>query len=327
MQPERELTFRAAALEAIAEEMRRDPAVVMMGEDIGKAGGVFQQTAGLFDEFGPERIIDTPISEAAGLGIGVGAAMTGLRPIFEVMFGDFITLVLDQLANQAAKIHYMYGGQIPVPLVVRTTLGAGSNTGPQHSQSLHSWVCHIPGLKVAIPSTPYDAKGLFKTAIRDNNPVVFYEDRMSYGIKGPVPKEDYLIPFGQADVKRPGSDITVVATSSMVQVALAAAETLDSDGISVEVVDPRTLVPLDADTLIASARKTSRALVLDEGCRQFGAAAELAAVIAEGAFYQLDAPVARVAALDTPVPFSPSLEGLTIPNEEQVVEKIRGMVR
>lgn len=327
MQSERELTFRAAALEAIAEEMRRDPAVVMMGEDIGKAGGVFQQTAGLFDEFGPERIIDTPISEAAGLGIGVGAAMTGLRPIFEVMFGDFITLVLDQLVNQAAKIHYMYGGQIAVPLVVRTTLGAGSNTGPQHSQSLHSWVCHIPGLKVAIPSTPYDAKGLFKTAIRDNNPVVFYEDRMSYGIKGPVPKEDYLIPFGQADVKRPGSDITVVATSSMVQVALAAAETLDSDGISVEVVDPRTLVPLDADTLIASARKTSRALVLDEGYRQFGAAAELAAVIAEGAFYQLDAPVARVAALDTPVPFSPSLEGLTIPNEEQVVEKIRGMVR
>jgi pyruvate dehydrogenase E1 component beta subunit len=275
---------------------------------------------GLIDEFGPERIIDSPISEPGITGLGVGAAMTGMRPVVDIMFGDFITLVMDQMVNQAAKTHYMSGGKLKVPLVMRTTMGAGRRSAAQHSQSLHAWFSHIPGLKVAVPSTPYDAKGLMKTAIRDDNPVAIFEDKMMYQLKGPVPAEDYTIPFGLADIKREGTDITLVATSSMVHVALEAAEKLASINISAEVVDPRTTVPLDKDTLIASAKKTSRAIVIDEGYQSYGVTAEIASVIADGAFYYLDAPVKRMGAMDVPIPFSPVLEDLTIPTAEGVME-------
>lgn len=318
--PTRELTLGQAIREALAEEMRRDPCVFILGEDVAEAGTPFKVLSGLVEEFGPARVIDSPISEAGITGLGVGSAMTGMRPVVDIMFGDFITLAMDQIVNQAAKVHYMSGGKLKVPLVVRTTLGATRRTAAQHSQSLHAWVSHIPGLKVALPSTPYDAKGLLKTAIRDENPVIFYEDKMMYQLQGPVPREDYLIPFGVADIKRPGSDITIVATSSMVQVALAAAEMLEQASISAEVVDPRTTFPLDKETLIASAQKTSRAIVVDEGYERYGVTAELAAVIAEGAFYYLDAPVKRLGALDVPVPFSPVLEDLTVPTATTVVE-------
>jgi acetoin:2,6-dichlorophenolindophenol oxidoreductase subunit beta len=305
----RELTFGEAVKEAIAEEMRRDPRVVLFGEDVAEAGTAFKVLTGLVQEFGPTRVIDTPISEAGFTGLGVGAAMTGMRPIVDIMFGDFLTLVMDQLANQAAKIHYMSGGKWRVPLVVRATLGATRRSAAQHSQSLHAWPSHIPGLKVVVPSTPYDAKGLMKAAIRDDNPVVFFEDKMHYKLKGHAPLEDYVIPLGVADVKRAGRDITIVATSSMVQVALGAAAMLEAIGVDAEVVDP--------------AKKTSRAIVMDEGYGRYGVAAELAAVIAEGAFYNLDAPVTRLGAMHVPIPFSPPLEDATVPTEKTVFETAR----
>jgi pyruvate dehydrogenase E1 component beta subunit len=317
----RELTFGEAVREALAEELRRDPRVFMIGEDIAEAGTTFKVLNGLVEEFGPERIIDSPISEPGITGLGVGAAMTGLRPVVDIMFGDFIGLVMDQLVNQAAKIHYMSGGKLKVPMVLRTTMGAGRRSAAQHSQSLHAWLSHIPGLKVVVPSTPYDAKGLMKSAIRDENPVAVFEDKMMYRlVKGPVPEADYTIPLGVADVKRTGNDITLVATSSMVHVALEAARMLETIGVSAEVVDPRTLVPLDRHTLIDSARKTSRAIVIDEGYEQYGVTAELASVIADGAFYYLDAPVKRLGAMNVPIPFSPVLEDLTIPNAQLVCE-------
>lgn len=316
----KEMTLGHAIREALAEELRRDPRVFIIGEDVAEAGTPFKVLSGLVEEFGPSRIIDSPISEAGITGIGVGGAMTGMRPIIDIMFGDFIALTLDQIVNQAAKVHYMSGGKLKVPLVVRTTLGATRRTAAQHSQSLHAWVSHIPGLKVVLPSTPYDAKGLLKTAIRDDNPVIFFEDKMMYQLKGLVPEEDYTIPFGVADIKRPGTDITIVATSSMVQVALAAAELLAKLDISAEVVDPRTMFPLDKQTMIESAKKTSRAIIVDEGYERYGVTAELAAVIAEGAFYYLDAPVKRMGAMDVPVPFSPVLEDLTVPTPAAVVE-------
>ena len=321
----RELTFGDAVKEAIAEEMRRDPAVVLLGEDVAEAGTAFKVLTGLVQEFGPARVIDTPISEAGFTGLGVGAAMTGMRPVVDIMFGDFLTLVMDQLANQAAKIHYMSGGRWRVPLVVRATLGATRRSAAQHSQSLHAWPSHVPGLKVVVPSTPYDAKGLMKSAIRDNNPVVFFEDKMQYRLKGPVPAAEYTIPLGVADVKREGRDITIVATSSMVQVALGAASMLEEIGVDAEVVDPRTMWPLDEQTLIASARKTSRALVIDEGYFRYGVTGEIASVIAEGAFYDLDGPVRRLGAKHVPVPFSPPLEDATVPNERDVFEMARAM--
>src|ERR1700738_4853980 len=250
---ERQLTMAEAVREALAQEMRRDPRVFILGEDVAEAGTPVKVLSGLVNEFGPDRVMDTPISEAGFTGIGVGAAMTGMRPVVDIMFGDFLFLALDQIANQAAKVHYMSGSKLNVPLVIRTTLGATRRSAAQHSQSLHALVSHIPGLKVALPATPYDAKGLMKTAIRDDNPVVIFEDKMMYALKGTVPDEDYTIPFGQADIKRSGNDITLVATSSMVYVALAAADLLEKDGISAEVIDPRTTVPLDADTLIRSA--------------------------------------------------------------------------
>jgi len=319
----RELTIAQAVNEALAEELRRDEAVFVIGEDVAEAGTPFKVLSGLVEEFGPERILDSPISEAGIAGLGVGAAMTGLRPVVDIMFGDFLTLVMDQLVNQAAKVHYMSGGKLNVPLVVRTTLGATRRSAAQHSQSLQAWVAHVPGLKVVLPSTPADAKGLLKSAIRDDNPVVFIEDKMDWRVTGDVPDGEFTIPLGVADVKRSGSDVTLVGTSSMVRVCLGAADLLAAEGISAEVVDPRTLTPLDTETLVASARKTGRAIVVDEGHRSYGVTAELASVIAEGAFYELDAPVRRLGAMDVPVPFSPTLEDETVPTPELVVAVAR----
>ena len=319
----RELTFAQAVREALAEEMRRDPRVCILGEDVAEAGTPFKVLSGLVEEFGKDRVIDTPISEAGFTGVGVGAAMTGMRPVIDIMFGDFLTLTMDQMVNQAAKVHYMSGGKWKVPMVLRTTLGATRRSAAQHSQSLHAWLSHVPGLKVVLPSTPYDAKGLLKTAIRDENPVVFFEDKMMYKLKGPVPAEDYAIPFGVADVKRQGSDITIVATSSMVQVALGAAHLLEEAGISAEVIDPRTTWPLDEKTLIESAKKTSKAIVVDEGYGRYGVTAEIAAVISAGAFYNLEAPVQRMGAMHVPVPFSPPLEDATVPTEQTVFAAAR----
>ena len=314
----REITFAQAINEALAEEMRRDPTVFIIGEDVAEAGTPFKVLSGLVREFGKERVIDSPISEAGISGITVGAAMTGMRPVVDIMFGDFLTLTMDQMVNQAAKIHYMSGGKLKVPMVMRTTLGATRRSAAQHSQSLHAWFSHVPGLKVLLPSTPYDAKGLLKTAIRDDSPVLFFEDKMMYQVKGAVPEEEYTIPLGLADIKRPGKDITLVATSSMVQISLRAAEILETDGVSAEVIDVRTTAPLDKTTLINSAKKTSRAIVIDEGYERYGVTAEIVSIISDGAFYYLDAPVKRMGAMDVPVPFSPVLEDQTVPTAESV---------
>lgn len=322
---DRQITFGQAIREALAEEMRRDPRVFIIGEDVAEAGTPFKVLSGLVDEFGPERVIDSPISEAGITGLGVGAAMTGMRPVVDIMFGDFLTLAMDQIVNQAAKTHYMSGGKLKVPLVIRTTLGATRRSAAQHSQSLHAWFNHVPGLKVALPSTPYDAKGLLKTAIRDDNPVLFFEDKLMYQVKGPVPEEEYTLSFGVADIKREGTDITIVATSSMVYVALDAAKMLEGAGISAEVIDPRTTFPLDKQTLIESARKTGRVIVVDEGYERGGVTAEIASVIADDAFYYLDAPVKRMGAMDVPIPFSPVLEDLTVPTPGSVAEMARAL--
>ncbi len=320
---DRVITFSQAVNEALAEEMRRDKTVFIIGEDVAEAGTPFKVLSGLVEEFGTERVLDSPISESGFTGIGVGAAMTGMRPVVDIMFGDFMTISMDQIANQAAKIHYMSGGKLKVPLVVRTNLGASRRSAAQHSQSLHVWLSHIPGLQVALPSTPYDAKGLLKTAIREDNPVIIFEDKMMLQDKGNVPEEDYTIPFGVADIKREGLDITLIGTSSMVQVALEAADQLEQLNISAEVIDPRTIMPLDKKTLIDSAIKTSRVIVIDEGYDSYGVTAEIASVIAEGAFYHLEAPVKRIGAMDVPIPFSPVLEDLTVPNPAMVVEKAK----
>ena len=322
----REITLSKAVNEAIAEEMRRDPSVFLIGEDVAEAGTPFKVLAGLVDEFGTGRVIDTPISEPGFTGIAVGAALTGSRPIVDLMFGDFLFLVMDQLCNQAAKACYMSGGKLNVPMVLRTNMGATRRSAAQHSQSLHALVAHIPGLKVAMPSSAYEAKGLLKTAIRDNNPVVIFEDKLMYQDKAEVPEKEYLIPFGEANIVRPGRDVTFVATSSMVQVALAAAETLAGEGIEAEVIDPRTIVPLDEDTILESVRRTSRAVVIDEGHQSYGASAEIAARISEKAFYHLDAPVIRMGAMDVPVPFSPALEDLTVPTAEGLAANARRIV-
>ena len=323
----REITLSKAVNEAISEEMRRDPTVFVMGEDVAEAGTPFKVLSGLVEEFGRDRVVDTPISEPGFMGIAVGAALTGLRPIVDLMFGDFLFLVMDQLCNQAAKTHYMSGGKLNVPLVLRTNLGATRRSAAQHSQSLHALIAHIPGIKVALPSSAYEAKGLMKTAIRDNNPVVIFEDKLMYQEKALVPEEEYLIPFGEAGVLREGSDLTLVATSSMVQVALKAADILAAERISAEVIDPRTLVPLDEGSLLKSAQKTSRVIIIDEGHQSFGVTAEIASRINEKAFYHLDAPVQRMGAMDVPVPFSPILEDLTVPTPDRVVARARALVR
>lgn len=321
----REITMAQAVREALAEEMRRDATVYIIGEDVAEAGTPFKVLSGLVEEFGRDRVVDAPISEPGFCSIGVGSAMTGLRPVVDIMFGDFLGLVMDQIANQAAKVHYMSGGKLKVPIVFRTNLGATRRSAAQHSQSLQAWPSHIPGLKVVLPATPYDAKGLLKTAIRDDNPVVYIEDKLMYQFKGMVPEGEYTIPFGVADIKRQGNDITLVGTSSMVHVALAAAEKLHVLGISAEVIDPRTTSPLDKGTLIASVKKTSRAIVIDEGYESYGVTAELASVIADGAFYYLEAPVKRMGAMDVPVPFSPALEDQTVPTPETVMEVAKAL--
>jgi pyruvate dehydrogenase E1 component beta subunit len=323
---ERVITFKDAVLEALAEEMRTDASVVVIGEDIGAAGGVFLQTKGLFEEFGAARVIDTPISESAIVGMAVGAAMTGLRPVVEIMFGDFITLGMDQLVNQAAKVRYMSAGGFTVPLVLRTAIGVGGNLGPQHSQSLHAWVAHVPGLKVVMPSNAADAKGLMKAAIRDDDPVIFFESRWRYNSKAPVPEGEHIVPLGRAAVAREGRDLSVVALGAMVPLALDVAVRLADNGIDIEVVDVRSLVPLDEATILESVKKTSRALVLDAGHAQFGITGEIAALIGEKAFDWLDAPVMRLAAPNVPIPFARTLERQVIPSRDQVAGKIRELV-
>ena len=323
----RELTLSKAVNEALAEEMRRDETVFIISEDVAEAGTPFKILSGLVEEFGTDRVMDTPIAEPGFMGIAVGAAITGTRPVVDLMFGDFLYLVMDQLCNQAAKTHYMSGGKLNVPLVLRTNLGATRRSAAQHSQSLHALVAHVPGLKVALPSSAYEAKGLLKTAIRDNNPVVIFEDKLMYQDTAVVPEEEYLIPFGVANIKREGRDITLVATSSMVQVAEAAADILAAEGISAEVIDPRTIVPLDEDTILNSVRKTSRAMVIDEGHQSFGVTGEIASRISEKAFYHLDAPVIRMGAMDVPVPFSPVLEDITVPTAQGVADNARKLVR
>lgn len=317
----REITWSTAVNEAIAEEMRNDKTILLMGEDVAEAGTPFKVLSGLVEEFGTDRIIDTPISEPGFVGMAVGAAMTGTRPIVDLMFGDFIFLVMDQLANQAAKQHYMSGGKLNVPMVIRTNMGATRRSAAQHSQSLQAIVAHIPGVKVLMPSTPYEVKGLLKAAIRDDNPVVIFEDKLSYQMKGMVPEEEYIIPLGQANILQAGNDITLVATSSMVQVCEEAAEVLRSKNISAEIIDVRSIVPLDEQTIVDSVKKTSRVIVVDEGHQSYGITSEIVSRISEQAFYYLDAPPTRMGAMDVPIPFSPALEDLTVPTSKQVVDK------
>ena len=322
--PEAEITYREAVRQALREEMARDDRVFLVGEDVAASGGIFKCSEGLLDEFGPTRVRDAPISEAGYVGMCVGAAITGMRPVAELMFGDFSFLAMDQIANQAAKVRYMTGGQCAVPLTIRTTMGAGRSSAAQHSQSLQAMFAHIPGLKVAMPSCPRDAKGLLKSAIRDDNPVIVLEDKMMYNDIGPVPEEsDFVVPLGRAQVVRGGADVTLIATSSMVGVAMEAAGLLQSEGIEAEVVDPRSLYPLDVETMVTSVRKTGYAVVVDEGVRRYGITGELAATVSEQCFDYLDAPVLRVAAADVPVPFSPALEVETIPDAQRVAATVR----
>ena len=323
----RELSFVNAIREAMLEEMRRDPLVFLIGEDVGLADGVYKASAGFHSEFGPNRVIDAPISEEGFTGMGVGAALAGARPIVEIMFGDFSTLAMDAIVNQAAKLRFMTGGQARVPLTIRLTMGAGRSLAAQHSQSLQAWYAHIPGLKVVMPATPYDAKGLLKTAIRDDNPVLFFEDKLMYApVKGPVPEEEYYLPFGQADIKHAGRHVTVVATARMVHVALEAATDLAGEGTELEVVDPRTISPLDRATILNSVKKTKRLIVMDQGHRQYGVAAEIIASVAEAAFDYLDAPPVRLTAPDVPIPFAPSLEAAVTPDKTQLLAAVREMV-
>jgi len=323
----RQISYRDALQQALREEMLRDKTVFLLGEDIGRYWeGAFKVTKGLADEFGDERVRDTPISESAIIGVAAGAAITGMRPVAEIMFGDLSALAMDQIANQVAKLRYMFGGQAKVPVVIRTPFGAGVNIAAHHSQSLEAWFMHIPGLKVAIPSIPYDAKGLLKTAIRDDNPVMFFEHKLLYPVKGPVPEEEYLIPFGVAEVKREGEDVTIVATLYMVHKALAAAETLSKEGIEAEVIDPRTLVPLDRQAIVNSVKKTGRIVIVTEDCKTAGVSAEIAAMVAEEALDYLDAPIKRVAEPDTPIPFSPPLEQFVIPNEKSIIKALKEII-
>ena len=322
----KEITFQAAIREAIREEMLRDENVYLIGEDVGVYGGAFGVSKGLIEEFGEDRIIDTPVSEAAIIGAATGSAVTGMRPIAEIMFMDFTTIAMDQIVNQTAKLKYMFGGKAKVPLVIRTAAGAGTGAAAQHSQSLESWLMHAPGLKLVVPSTPYDAKGLLKSAIREDNPIYFMEHKLLYKTKGPVPDEDYTVPIGVADVKRSGKDITIVATSYMVVKSLEAADILSKDGIEVEVIDPRTLVPLDEETIINSVKKTGKLLIIHEACKRAGIGAEISAIIAEKAFDYLDSPIMRLCGLDIPIPYNKTLEANAIPQVEGIVKKVKEML-
>ena len=324
----REITYLEAVREAMSQEMRQNEDVFILGEDIGVYGGAFGVTRGMIEEFGSERIRNTPISEAAIAGGAVGAALTGMRPILELQFSDFITIAMDQLVNQAAKTRYMFGGKGKVPMVLRTPAGSGTGAAAQHSQSLEAWMAHIPGLKVIQPSTAYDAKGLLKAAMDDDNPVIFYEHKLLYRTKGDVPEEQYSIPIGKADIKRRGKDVTIVATAIMVHKALEAAAELEKEGIDVEVVDPRTLVPLDEETIIESVKKTGRLIVVHEAVKRGGFGGEIASVIAESeAFDYLDAPIKRLGALAVPIPYNPHLEKATVPQVEDIIEAVKETVR
>jgi pyruvate dehydrogenase E1 component beta subunit len=312
-----------ALAEALILEMRRDPDIYIAGEDVGKFGGSFGVTGPVYKEFGPSRVLDTPISETAIVGTAVGAAAAGLRPVVEILFVDFLPIAGDELYNQAAKIHYMFGGQVTCPIVVRTAMGAGIGAAAHHSQSLEALVCHIPGLITIAPATPYDAKGLLTAAIRDDNPVVFLEHKLLYASKGEVPEDEYTLPIGKADVKREGSDVTLICYSAMVRQCLAAAEELTAEGISAEVLDLRTLVPLDKEAILASVAKTGRAVIVHEACLTGGFGGEIAAVIADQGFGSLKAPIKRVAGPDTPVPFSPALEAEFIVNAQKVKAAVK----
>ncbi|MCP4164269.1 MAG: alpha-ketoacid dehydrogenase subunit beta [Chloroflexi bacterium] len=316
----RQLPYRQALNEALHEEMARDPAVCIMGEDVGRYGGVLQVSRGLYDKYGEKRVRDTPISEAGFVGLAVGAAMTGLRPVAEIMYIDFSALVMDQIVNQAAKARYMFGGKANVPMVMRTQGGGGRGNAAQHSQSLEMWYVHVPGLIVIQPATPYDAKGLLKAAIRNDNPVIFIEHKLLYNTSGPVPDEPYILPIGVADIKRPGEDVTIVATSRMVYFALQAADLLADQGIEAEVIDPRTLKPLDLDTIITSVEKTGRIVVVNEGVLTGGFTAEVAARVQRMAFDWLDAPVMQVATEDVPLPYNGGLELAAIPSVQKIVD-------
>jgi pyruvate/2-oxoglutarate/acetoin dehydrogenase E1 component len=298
-----------------------------MGEDVGEAGGVFKTTTGLWERFGSERVIDTPISEAGYTGAAIGAALTGLRPVAEIMFTDLSTLIMDQLVNFGAKIRYMSGGQATVPIVFRMASGGGFAAGATHSQSLEAWFYHIPGLKIVMPSTPHDVKGLLKTAIRENNIVLVMEHKGLYNTRGPVPEEEYLIPLGVADIKREGDDVTVIATSRMVLEALKAADTLAAEGISIQVVDPRSIVPMDWETLLGSVRKTGRVVIFEEASKQGSIGADIASRIAETEFDSLDAPILRVGARHVPFPFSPELEKLHLPNADSLISAVRQVLK
>jgi len=327
VQAARDITYAAAIREAMSEEMRQDPRVFLLGEDVGVYGGAFGVSVGMIEEFGPERVRDTPISEAAIVGMATGAALTGFRPIAEIQFSDFLVLALDQLGNQAAKMRYMFGGKARVPMVVRAPEGSGTGAAAQHCQSQEAIYCHFPGLKVVVPSTPYDAKGLLKASIRDDNPVVFLEQKLLYRKTGPVPDQDYLVPLGRADVKRKGKDLTIVTWGRMVPMCLEVAGALEKDGIEVEIVDPRTLVPLDRDTIIESVCKTGRLAIVHEAVQTAGYGGEIAALVADSkAFFHLDAPIRRVAGYDVPIPYNPKLEKAAVPTPERIERAVRDLL-
>lgn len=317
--------YRDALNEALREEMQQDERVFIMGEGIAERGGSYKVTVGLYDEFGPWRVIDTPIAEASFTGAGVGAAITGMRPVVEILFIDFTALIMDQIVNQAAKYNFMSGGNGTVPMVLRTQGGSGNGLAAQHSQSLEAWYYHVPGLKVVMPSCPCDAKGLLKAAIRDDGPVIFIEHKLLYLTKGNVPAEEYTIELGRGDIKRAGTDVTIIAWSGMVNKALAAAETLAKEGIAAEVVDPRTLVPLDKELILESVRKTERVVIVQEAVRRGGVASDIASIIQEEAFDYLDAPIQILAGKNTPIPFNVNLEKACVPQEQDIVDCVRGL--
>jgi len=323
----KKITYAKAISEAIDEEMERDRNVILMGEDVGIKGGNFGQAVGLYKKYGEWRVKDTPISENSFVGLCLGAALTGLRPIVEIMYSDFLMLALDQIGNQAAKIRYMSGGQAKVPLTICTTIGMGRSTAAQHSQSLQALVCHIPGLKVVMPSSAAEAKGLLKTAIRDDNPVIFFEHRIEFNKTYEVPEGEYVIPFGVARILKKGKDITIVGTSNLALKALQAAEELTKEGINAEIIDPRTLVPLDRGTIIESVKKTGRLLIVDEGYERCGVAGEIAMSVLEDVFYHLNAPIERLTTANVPIPFSPALEFPLIPDEKKIYQRAKKMVR
>ena len=324
----REITYLEAVREAMSQEMRVNEDVFILGEDIGVYGGAFGVTRGMIEEFGPERVRNTPISEAAIAGAAVGSALTGMRPILELQFSDFITIAMDQMVNQAAKTRYMFGGKGKVPMVLRTPSGSGTGAAAQHSQSLEAWMAHIPGLKVVQPSTAYDVKGLLKAAIEDDNPVIFYEHKLLYRTSSPVPEEPYKIELGKADIKREGTDVTIVATAIMVHKALEAALQLEKEGISVEIIDPRTIVPLDKETIINSVKKTGRLIVVHEAVQRGGIGGEIVSVVAESeAFDYLDAPIKRLGGKEVPIPYNPNLEKAAIPQVPDIIAAVRETVR